>query len=312
MKHILVTGGCGFIGSNLCIQLWKDESNIITCVDNLITGKRENITSLEGQSRFTFLEHDIVEILPAFTSKIDEIYHLACPASPPQYQKDPLNTLRTNFLGTWNVLECARVHEAKVLFTSTSEVYGEPQCSPQMEEYRGNVTTTGIRSCYDEGKRVAETLMMDYHKTYHVPISIARVFNTYGPYMDEQDGRVISNLIFFALRGLPLPIFGNGKQTRTFCYIDDQVEGLVRLMKSNYHLPVNIGHATERTVLEVAVQILSLTESLSILEYRELPSDDPSHRRPDLRLCQQILGWTPSIPLNEGLWKTIQYFKKRL
>lgn len=308
IKRILITGGAGFIGSNLCEKLLNDGHKII-CVDNLCTGNIKNIEHLFENSNFKFINHDIIDYLE-IDDDIDEIYNLACPASPPKYQKDPIDTLKCNFNGVLNLLELAKIKRAKILQSSTSEIYGEPEISPQHEEYRGNVNTIGIRSCYDEGKRVAETLMMEYHNQYNVDIRIARIFNTYGPKMDKNDGRVVSNLINQALTNSDLTIYGNGEQTRSFCYIDDQIDGLIKLMNSNYVYPVNIGNPYEINMKQLANTILKLTKSNSRIIYKELPSDDPTNRKPDISKAKNILHWDPKYELEKGLLKTIEYFRR--
>ena len=306
MKTILITGGAGFIGSNLCEKLLKDGHKVI-CVDNLYTGNIKNIQEFFYNQNFVFLNRDI--LLPLdITDDIDEIYNLACPASPKKYQQKPINTLQVNFIGVMNLLELAKQKNAKFLQSSTSEIYGEPQISPQTEEYRGNVNTIGIRSCYDEGKRIAETLIMEYYNKYNIDIKIVRIFNTYGPKMDEDDGRVVSNFINQAINNQDITIYGNGDQTRSFCYIDDLIDGLVNLMQSDYHLPINIGNPNELNVKELANIIIKLTNSKSKLIYKDLPSDDPTNRRPDIKKSNQILNWSPKYDLEKGLVKTIDYF----
>jgi UDP-glucuronate decarboxylase len=310
IKRILITGGAGFIGSNLCEKLLNDGHKII-CVDNLCTGNIKNIEHLLENSNFKFINHDIINYLK-IDEEIDEIYNLACPASPPKYQNEPIKTLKCNFNGVLNLLELAKIKGAKILQSSTSEIYGEPEISPQYEEYRGNVNTIGIRSCYDEGKRVAETLMMEYHNQYNVDIRIARIFNTYGPKMDKNDGRVVSNLINQALTNSDLTIYGNGEQTRSFCYIDDQIDGLVKLMNSDYVYPINIGNPYEINMMQLANTILKLTKSNSRIIYKELPSDDPTNRKPDITKAKNILQWDPKYELEKGLLKTIEYFSQEL
>lgn len=317
MKTILITGGAGFIGSNMCETLLSNNTsentcsnirtNRVICLDNLFTGNIKNIQHLMGNPHFVFINHDIINPLQIDYS-IDEIYNFACPASPEKYQQDPINTLKVNFLGVLNLLELAKIKNAKFLQSSTSEVYGEPEISPQPEEYRGNVNTIGIRSCYDEGKRIAETLIIDYHKKYNVDVRIVRIFNTYGPRMDKNDGRVVSNFINQALNGEPITLYGNGEQTRSFCYIEDQINGLIQLMASNYVYPVNIGNPHEITVKELATIILKLTNSNSKITYKDLPSDDPTNRKPDITKAKQILNWTPTYDLETGILKTIEYF----
>jgi len=310
IKTILIAGGCGFIGSNMCKRL-LNEGNRIICIDNLFTGRKDNIKELLNNDNFIFINHDIIDSIQ-INETIDEIYHFACPASPPKYQLDPVYTLKTNFIGTMNLLELAREKKCKILLSSTSEIYGEPEISPQKEDYRGNVNTIGIRSCYDEGKRVAETLMMDYHKKYNIDIKIVRIFNTYGPNMDINDGRVITNFIQQILNNKDITLYGDGNQTRSFCYIDDQIEGLIRLMGSNYNYPVNIGNPNELTVKVLANIILELMDSKMNITYLPLPQDDPTNRNPDITLAKELLDWTPKTELKEGLIKTINYFKKIL
>ena len=306
MKTILIAGGAGFIGSNLCEKLLLDNNKII-CLDNLLTGNKANIQHLINQANFEFINHDIVDPIK-IECEIDEIYNLACPASPPKYQQDPIYTLKINFIGVLNLLELAKNKNARFLQSSTSEVYGEPTISPQHEEYRGNVNTTGIRSCYDEGKRVAETLIMEYHNKYNVDTRIVRIFNTYGPKMDKNDSRVVSNFINQALNNQPITFYGDGDQTRSFCYIDDQIDGLIRLMNSNYIYPINIGNPYEISVKELANIIIDLTSSESQIVYKELPSDDPTNRKPDINKAINLLKWEPKYDLKHGLIKTIEYF----
>ena len=305
-KIILIAGGAGFIGSNMCKKLIDNHE--IICLDNLLTGDIKNIEEFLMNDNFTFLEHDITN--PIYLPfEIDEIYHFACPASPPKYQKDPIYTSKINFIGTMNLLELAREKKCKILFSSTSEIYGEPQISPQREDYRGNVNTIGIRSCYDEGKRIAETLMMDYHKQYDVDIRIARIFNTYGPNMDKNDGRVASNFINQMLDNKDVTFYGDGSQTRSFCYIDDQIDGLVKLMNSEYIFPVNIGNPNEITVKKLANILLKLIDTKSKIIYLPLPLDDPTNRNPDITLAKELLDWYPRVTLEDGLVKTIEYHK---
>ena len=304
---ILITGGTGFIGSNLIRYLLK-ENHIVYCIDNNFTGNLNNIKDCISNKNFFYIYHDVINPILCINDDIHQIYHLACPASPPKYQGDPIYTSKVCYLGTLNVLEFAKKKNARVLLTSTSEIYGEPQISPQIETYRGNVNTIGIRSCYDEGKRIAETLMMDFHRKYNIDIRIARIFNTYGPYMDKTDGRVISNFINQALKNMDITIYGNGSQTRSFCYITDQINGLVKLMNSNYCKPVNIGNPNELTIKEVAFKIIELTNSKSKLIHLQLPKDDPTNRKPDITLAKRILEWKPYINFNNGLMKTIEYF----
>lgn len=306
MKTIVITGGAGFIGSNMCEKLLNEGHKII-CVDNLLTGNIQNIEHLLNQPHFIFINHDIIQPLEIKES-IDEIYNFACPASPPKYQKDPIQTLKINFIGVMNLLEFARLKNATFLQSSTSEIYGEPEITPQHENYRGNVNTIGIRSCYDEGKRVAETLIMEYHNQYNVNTRIVRIFNTYGPKMDKNDGRVVSNFINQALNNEDITLYGNGEQTRSFCYIDDQIDGLIKLMNSDYVYPVNIGNPYELTIKELASIVLKLTKSNSKIMYKDLPLDDPTNRKPDITKARNILHWEPTYDLEEGLDKTIQYF----
>ena len=307
-KTIVITGGAGFIGSNLCKKL-LNEGNKIICIDNLFTGKLENINNLMNNNNFVFINHDVIDPID-IPEKIDEIYHLACPASPPKYQIDPIFTLKTNFLGTMNLLDLAVNKKCKILLTSTSEIYGEPQITPQKEDYRGNVNTIGIRSCYDEGKRIAETLMMDYHNKYNVDIRIVRIFNTYGPQMDKYDGRVVTNLIRQMLNNEDITIYGDGNQTRSFCYIDDLLEGLIKLMDSSYNFPVNIGNPNEISIKELSNILLELIETKSKLIFLPLPEDDPTNRKPDITLAKNILNWEPKTDLKSGLIKTISFFNK--
>lgn len=310
MKTVLVTGGCGFLGSNMCNRLVK-EGHLVICLDNLYTGYKHNISDLFEYSNFHFINHDIITPFDDKLNKyqIDEIYNFACPASPPKYQQDSVYTLKVNFQGVLNLLELAKKNNAKILQTSTSEIYGEPERTPQSEDYRGNVNTVGIRSCYDEGKRVAETLMMDYHKQHNVDTRIVRIFNTYGPNMDKDDGRVVSNFINQCIENKDITLYGDGKQTRSFCYVDDQIEGLIRLMQSEYVYPMNIGNPNEITVTELANKIIKLTGSLSKIVYMPLPQDDPTNRRPDIRKANEVLNWKPLCDLEDGLKKTILYFK---
>lgn len=310
-KTILITGVAGFIGANLCRELLKNPDNFIIGVDNLYSGKYENIAELLGNERFRFVEHDIITPLD-FADEIDEIYHLACPASPPFYQKEPIFTTQTCFNGSLNMLELAKKHQAKILLSSTSEVYGEPLQHPQVESYRGNVNPIGIRSCYDEGKRVAESLFFDYHRKYQLKIKVVRIFNTYGPFMRADDGRVVTNFISQALNNQDITIFGDGRQTRSFCFVDDLVRGLTAMMQSSddFPGPVNLGNPHEVNMLEIAELIIKLTASSSNLVFRPLPSDDPTRRRPDITLAETILNWHPTVTLEYGLEKTINFFKK--
>lgn len=306
---ILVTGGAGFIGSHLC-RRFVEEGHEVICMDNLFTGSKENVRDLMGKENFTFVEHDVTE---PYDADVERIYNLACPASPVHYQKDPVKTAKTGFLGAINALELARRRNARVLQTSTSEVYGEPQVHPQTENYRGNVNPIGIRACYDESKRIAETLFFDYHRMYGTDIRVVRIFNTYGPYMDPQDGRVVSNFIMQALRGEDITLYGDGSQTRSFCYVSDMVEGLVRMMEqdSGFIGPVNLGNPAEITVRELAETVIPMIDPSLRMVCVELPSDDPTRRRPDISLAGEKLGWAPSVPLKEGLARTVGYFRDR-
>lgn len=306
-KRILVTGGAGFVGSHLCRRL-LNEGNEVICLDNFFTGSKDNIIDLLPQPYFELIRHDVQEPI---LLEVDEIYNLACPASPPHYQFDPVATTRTSVLGAINMLDIARKCKAKILQASTSEVYGDPEVHPQPESYRGSVSTIGIRACYDEGKRCAETLFFDYYRQYGVKIKVIRIFNTYGPYMNPDDGRVVSNFIVQALKGQDITIYGEGTQTRSFQYVDDLVEGMIRLMASadDFTGPVNIGNPGEFTMLELAQKVIELTGSASKLTYKPLPQDDPLQRQPDITLAKQELNWEPTIALEEGLKKTIEYFK---
>ena len=308
MNRVLVTGGAGFLGSNLCDRLIQ-EGNEVICVDNLYTGSKENIRHLLEHPNFEFIRHDVIQ--PLYV-EVDQIYNLACPASPPHYQQDPIKTAQTSVLGAMNMLGLAKRLNARILQASTSEVYGDPEVHPQPEHYRGNVNPIGIRSCYDEGKRMAETLFFDYHRQHEVEIKVMRIFNTYGPRMNPDDGRVVSNFIVQALRGDDITIYGDGKQTRSFCYVDDLIEGMYRLMNSDKDFtgPVNIGNPGEFTMLQLADLVLELTGSKSKLVYKPLPGDDPTQRKPVISLAKEKLDWEPTIPLREGLEKTIAYFKE--
>ncbi len=315
--RILVTGGAGFLGSHLCERL-LDRGHEVVCLDNFYTGRRENVHHLLDNYRFELLRHDVVE--PVLL-EVDQIYNLACPASPVHYQYNPVKTVKTNVMGTINMLGLAKRVHGRILQASTSEVYGDPDLHPQPETYWGNVNPIGIRSCYDEGKRVAETLMMDYHRQNHVDTRIARIFNTYGPRMQENDGRVVTNFIMQALRGHELTIYGTGNQTRSFCYVDDLVEGLIRLMNVesgtadvnlNVHEPVNIGNPTEFTMKELAEEVAMGCGRDIKIRYCPLPQDDPKQRKPDITRAQSLLNWSPGVPLREGLKKTIDYFAGRI
>ena len=308
MKKILVTGGAGFVGSHLCNRLLS-EGNEVICLDNYFTGNKQNIIHLLENPFFELVRHDITE---PYYAEVDEVYNLACPASPIHYQYNPIKTMKTSVMGAINVLGLAKRVKAKVLQASTSEVYGDPDVHPQPESYWGNVNPIGIRSCYDEGKRCSETLFMDYHNQNKVRIKIVRIFNTYGPNMNPEDGRVVSNFIVQALKGENLTIFGDGTQTRSFQYVDDLVEGLIRMMNSDDDFigPVNLGNPIEFTMLELAETIIKLTHSKSKLIFLDLPKDDPKQRQPDINLAKDRLsGWSPNIELEEGLKKTIKYFK---
>lgn len=306
-KRILVTGGAGFVGSHLCRRL-LNEGNDVICLDNFFTGSKENIIDLLPHPYFELIRHDVQAPI---LLEVDEIYNLACPASPPHYQFDPVATTRTSVLGAINMLDIARKCKAKILQASTSEVYGDPEVHPQPESYRGSVSTTGIRACYDEGKRCAETLFFDYYRQYGVKIKVIRIFNTYGPYMNPHDGRVVSNFIMQAINNHDITIYGEGTQTRSFQYVDDLVEGMIRLMNSDdsFTGPVNIGNPGEFTMLELAQKVIDLTGSSSKLVFMPLPQDDPLQRQPDISLAKKELNWEPTIALEEGLKKTIAYFK---
>ena len=312
MKKILVTGGAGFIGSNLCEYLLQ-QGHQVTCMDNFYSSSKKNIKDMLVHPHFKLIEHNIIQPI-GLEERFDEIYHLACPASPKQYQKDPIFTLDTNFLGTKNVLEFAFPTKTKVLLTSTSEVYGDPLVHPQVETYWGNVNPNGIRSCYDEGKRIAETLMMDYHRKYNLPIRIARIFNTYGPRMDKDDGRVVSNFVNQAINNLPITIYGDGTQTRSFCFVDDMVLGLISLMESGDSItfPINIGNPNEISIIDIATMIIKLTNSKSGLIYTTLPKDDPKLRQPDISKANKHLNWRPKINLMSGIMSTINFFGGQL
>lgn len=307
----LVAGAAGFLGSHLCDRLRRDGIEVIG-LDNLCTGSRENIVQLDGDPGFSFVEHDITRPVGVVVSgPLDVIFNLACPASPRAYQRDPLFTLETNYAGTRNLLELARERGATILQASTSEVYGDPTIHPQVETYWGNANCFGVRACYEEGKRVAETLMLEYARRYHVRIKVVRIFNTYGPRMDQEDGRIISSFIVQALRGEPITVFGDGSQTRSFCYVDDLVEGLVKMAASeaSFTGPVNLGSPAERTVLETASLIKERTGSPSVTVFEPLPPDDPKQRRPDITLAESGLGWTPRVSFEEGVERTIEYFR---
>ncbi len=307
-KKVVVTGGAGFIGSHLCERLLR-EGNAVLCVDNLFTGDMKNISHLMDHKQFAFLQHDITVPLAV---ECAEIYNLACPASPVQYQYDPIQTVKTSVYGAVNMLDLAKETKSRILQASTSEVYGDPMLHPQREEYWGNVNPVGVRSCYDEGKRAAETLFMDYHRKYKVPVKIIRIFNTYGPRMGIGDGRVVPNFIVQAIKNQDITIYGSGKQTRSFCFVDDLIEAMIRLMATDPGCtgPVNAGNPEEVTVLELAEKIIELTASKSKIIYCELPQDDPSRRKPDIGLAKKSFNWEPSISLESGLEKTIAYYKR--
>lgn len=306
VKRVLVTGGAGFLGSHLVDRLMESGCDVI-CMDNLYSGCKTNISKWIGHERFEFMRHDVIQPLMI---EVDEIYHLACPASPVFYQNNPIKTIKTSFLGTLNMLGLAKRCRARILLTSTSEVYGDPLEHPQKETYWGNVNPIGIRSCYDEGKRIAETLMFEYHRQNGVDIRVARIFNTYGPRMLENDGRVVSNFIAQALKGKSITVYGQGSQTRSFCYCSDQVDGLVKLMAGNHIGPINIGNPNEYTILQLAETIQKLVNPDVEIVFKPLPSDDPRKRRPDISRAKNLLGWSPVIGLEEGLGSTVRYFRK--
>lgn len=310
MKRILIAGGAGFIGSHLCERL-LNEGNDVICLDNFFTGSKDNIRHLLDNNRFELVRHDITK---EYFIEVDEIYNLACPASPPHYQYNAIKTIKTSVLGMINMLGLAKRCKAKILQASTSEVYGDPLIHPQVESYWGNVNPIGIRSCYDEGKRCAETLMMDYHRQNKVDIRIVRIFNTYGPNMDLNDGRVVSNFIVQALKNEDITIYGDGSQTRSFCYVDDLIDGMIKMMnnKKGFIGPVNLGNPSERTILDFAKLIIKLTNSSSKIIYKPLPLDDPSKRQPDISLAEKELNFKPKVDIEEGLIKTIEYFKKKI
>lgn len=310
MKQILVTGGAGFVGSHLCERL-LDEGHSVICLDNFYSGSKENVWHLIGRPGFELVRRDVTE---PYRVEVDEIYNLACPASPVYYQNDPIQTTKTSVFGAYYMLGIAKRTHAKILQSSTSEVYGDPTVHPQPEEYRGNVNPIGIRACYDEGKRCAESLFFDYHRVHGVRTKVIRIFNTYGPRMAVNDGRVISNFIVQALRGEDITIYGDGSQTRSFQYVSDLIEGMMRVMATDdsFTGPVNLGNPGEFTMLELAEKVLAKTGSRSKLVFRPLPQDDPKMRRPDITLAKRELGWEPRVSLDEGLDKTIDYFKKKL
>ena len=304
-KTILVTGGAGFIGSHLCKRL-LNENNYVICLDNLFTGTLKNIEEFENNNNFEFVNHDIIK--PYYRDNIDEIYNLACPASPIHYQSNPIKTVKTCTIGVINMLGIAKKNNAKILQASTSEVYGDPEIHPQKEDYNGNVNTLGYRSCYDEGKRCAETLFMDYKREHNLNIRIVRIFNTYGPNMTKNDGRVVSNFIIQALKGEDITVYGDGSQTRSFQFIDDLINGLIKMMNSDSVGPINLGNPIELCMKDLATMVIKLTNSSSNIIYKELPDDDPKRRKPDISLAKSILDWSPIINLEIGLRKTINYF----
>ena len=305
IKNILVTGGAGFIGTHLCERLLA-EGHCVICMDNLFTSQKHSIRHLLAHENFEFIRHDVIQ---PFQAEVDEIYHLACPASPPHYQHNPIQTIETSYKGTLNALTLAHRLGAKLLFTSTSEVYGDPLESPQKETYWGHVNPIGLRSCYDEGKRIAETLCTEYRRKYNIDVKIVRIFNTYGSGMHPFDGRVVSNFIVQALSGQNITIYGDGSQTRSFCYVSDLVDGLVRMMQSSESGPINLGNPNEMTIRELASAIVEKTKSDGQIVYTSLPADDPKKRCPNISLAAEKLDWTPTVSLDEGLNKTISYFK---
>lgn len=309
MQTILVTGGAGFLGSHLCDRLIKRGSDVL-CLDNFFTGRKANISHLIGHPQFELIRHDIVN--PVFL-EVDRIYNLACPASPEAYQYNPIKTIKTSTVGMVNVLGIAKRCRARILHASTSEVYGDPDVHPQREDYWGHVNPIGPRSCYDEGKRVAESLCMNYHQAHGLEVRLIRIFNTYGPRMDPNDGRVISNFITQALRGAPLTVYGDGAQTRSFCYVDDLIEGMLRMMDQDQDTgPVNLGNPVENSMLELAEQVLEVTGSQSVIEHRELPKDDPRQRCPDITKARELLDWSPQVPLATGLQNAVAYYRELL
>lgn len=306
--RILVTGGAGFIGSHLIDRL-MEQGHEVVCLDNFYTGHKRNLLKWMGHSYFELIRHDITEPIRL---EVEQIYHLACPASPVHYQYNPVKTIKTNVMGTMNMLGLAKRVKARFLLASTSEVYGDPEIHPQTEDYRGNVNPIGIRSCYDEGKRVAETLAFDYHRQNDVDIRVARIFNTYGPRMLENDGRVVSNFVVQALRGQSLTVYGDGSQTRSFCFVSDLVEGLMRLMNDDHTGPVNLGNPDEYTILQLAQAVQQMVNPSLSIDYKPLPQDDPRRRKPDITKARTWLGWQPSVPLQEGLQLTVADFKARM
>ncbi len=307
MKRILITGGAGFIGSHLCERL-LNEGNEVICLDNFFTGSKDNIRHLLDNNRFELVRHDVTK---EYYAEVDQIYNMACPASPPHYQYNPIKTIKTSVLGVTNMLGLAKRCRATILQASTSEVYGNPLVHPQTEDYWGNVNPIGIRSCYDEGKRCAETLMMDYHRQNNVDTRIIRIFNTYGPNMDPNDGRVVSNFIVQALQNKDITMYGDGTQTRSFCYVSDLVDGIVKMMNNEQKFigPVNLGNPNEFPVLELAERVIRMTGSTSKIVFKPLPTDDPKQRQPDIKLAKEKLGWQPTVELEDGLKRMIEYFK---
>ena len=309
-KRVLVTGGAGFLGSHLCDRL-LDQGHEVLCADNLFTGTKRNLDHLHNHSRFEFMRHDVT--MPLYV-EVDEIYNLACPASPVHYQHDPVQTTKTSVHGAINMLGLAKRLRCKIFQASTSEVYGDPKVHPQTEDYWGHVNPIGPRSCYDEGKRCAETLFFDYRRQHNLGIKVARIFNTYGPRMHPNDGRVVSNFILQALRGEPITIYGDGSQTRSFCYVDDLIDGFLKLMETEAHVtvPVNLGNPHEFTIRELSEKVIAMTGSRSELTFEPLPADDPKQRQPDISIAREILDWEPAVPLDEGLKRTIGYFRNLL
>lgn len=309
--NILVTGGAGFLGSHLCERL-LDEGHKVICIDNFYSSEKDNILSLLNHSNFTFIEDDICDCRIDFN--IDQIYNLACPASPIHYQSDPVKTVQTNVLGSLNMLELAKKNNAKIFQASTSEVYGDPKINPQSESYWGNVNPIGIRSCYDEGKRCAETLFFDYHRQYKLNIKVCRIFNTYGPRMHKNDGRVMSNFIIQALNNLPITIYGKGLQTRSFCYVDNLIEGIIKFMNTDNNIigPINLGSNQEISIKDLALKIVELTKSKSNIQFLKPLSDDPMQRKPNLELAQKTIDWNPNIKLEQGINSTIDFFREKI
>lgn len=304
----LVTGGTGFLGSHLIEQLINNEEKVI-CIDNNITGKISNISHLLNTNKLEFINHDVKEPI---SLEVDKIWHLACPASPQHYQIDPIETAKTCFIGTLNMLNLAKESNAKILIASTSEVYGDPKISPQSENYFGNVNPNGIRSCYDEGKRIAETLAFDFHRKHNVEIKVVRIFNTYGPRMNPNDGRVISNFIVQAMLNKPITIYGRGEQTRSFCYVDDLIEGILKVMQNSYIGPINLGNPKEITIRNLAENIKKLINPSVELTYKDLPEDDPFQRKPDLSLAERLINWNPKIDINDGILRTKKWFENEI